>query len=59
MLANTGGRDQQELMNPTKVSNEEDDIIILQYLNISLPLCVTLHAFQSKPTTKPLNQGSF
>lgn len=45
MSANTGGGDQEELMNLAKVSNKEDDIIILRHLNISLPLCVTLHAF--------------
>lgn len=61
MPASTGGGDREELMNIAKASNKEDYIIILQYLNIniSLPLCVTLHAFQSKPTTKLLNQGSF
>lgn len=68
MPANIGGG-VQEVMNQAKISNKEDDIILMTkrmtYYGISglffffLPLCVTLHAFQSKPTTKLLNQGSF
>lgn len=58
MPANTGEGVNEELMNRAKISNE-DDLMLLWYFNISLPLCVTLHAFQSQPTGKLLDQGSF
>lgn len=60
MPANTGGGDQEELMNIAKTSNKEDYIIILQYLNINISFAFMCYfACISKQTNKKTAKSGF